>query len=286
MTEKIGLIKNPLTIIAIFAGIAEVSGTVVLPFVSEVNQQIFIYFLVCFPCLLVLLFFITLNFNNKALYAPSDYQDETNYIKINKFDISKQKTVEVKIPKEDSKNQFQLQVTERIEALSSHILRLEASMTQQNTTVGEEILEHKIDEYSFLVSNFRDADKFISQMRMDRIDFKVYRSYSTDGFADLNGHQAVWLGKAIPLKLAQTVLGKSKAFYPHLRYVMLADDVDLKEDNQIYIGGSTNSAERMFKLKPLKDGDFNRLKEIGSLEGFHDFIKQFESPFTDDATGH
>lgn len=48
MTEKIGLIKNPLTIIAIFAGIAEVSGTIVLPFIADENQGLFIYFLIFF----------------------------------------------------------------------------------------------------------------------------------------------------------------------------------------------------------------------------------------------
>jgi hypothetical protein len=34
MVEKIGTIKNPLTIIAIFAGIAEISGTAILQSVS------------------------------------------------------------------------------------------------------------------------------------------------------------------------------------------------------------------------------------------------------------
>jgi hypothetical protein len=33
--EKVGPIKNPLTIIAIFAAIAEISGTVVLPFMGD-----------------------------------------------------------------------------------------------------------------------------------------------------------------------------------------------------------------------------------------------------------
>ena len=100
MTEKIGKIKNPLTIIAIFAGIAEVSGTIVLPFMADTNQKLFIYFLICFPTLLVILFFLTLNFNNKVLYAPSDYKDETNYIKINNPDNQKlQDTLnEINIP--------------------------------------------------------------------------------------------------------------------------------------------------------------------------------------------
>ncbi len=74
-------VKNPLTIIAIFAGIAEVSGTVVLPFVSTENQETFIWFLMIFPIILVVGFFITLNKNHKVLYAPSDYKDEENFMK-------------------------------------------------------------------------------------------------------------------------------------------------------------------------------------------------------------
>lgn len=80
MTDKIGLVKNPLTIIAIFAGIAEVSGTIVLPHISENNQKIFMYFLMGFPTLLVMLFFGTLLFKHRVLYAPGDYQDEKNFM--------------------------------------------------------------------------------------------------------------------------------------------------------------------------------------------------------------
>lgn len=73
-------VSNPLTIIAIFAGIAEALAAVVLPFVSEQNQLVVLVFLLAFPCLLVVMFFLTLNFNNKVLYAPSDYADEANFV--------------------------------------------------------------------------------------------------------------------------------------------------------------------------------------------------------------
>ena len=43
MTEKINHVKNPLTIIAIFAGIAEVSGTIITPFIDKELQGIFIF---------------------------------------------------------------------------------------------------------------------------------------------------------------------------------------------------------------------------------------------------
>ena len=82
MIEKIRKISNPLTIIAIFAGLAEISGTVVLPFLEGDSQAIYLWFLMLFPVLLVVLFFITLNFNYKVLYAPSDFQDEDNFLKL------------------------------------------------------------------------------------------------------------------------------------------------------------------------------------------------------------
>jgi hypothetical protein len=40
MLESIKKISNPLTIIAIFAGLAEVSGTVVLPFLKDDSQSV------------------------------------------------------------------------------------------------------------------------------------------------------------------------------------------------------------------------------------------------------
>lgn len=81
MVDKIGAIRNPLTIIAIFAAIAEISGTIVLPFISIENQGAYIWFLMAFPLLLVVLFFLTLNFNHKVLYAPSDFKNEDNFFK-------------------------------------------------------------------------------------------------------------------------------------------------------------------------------------------------------------
>lgn len=80
MTEKIRRINNPLTIIAIFAALAEVNATVSLGLIPESLQGIFIWFVLGFPTFLVAGFFFTLNFNPKVLYAPSDFKDEQNFI--------------------------------------------------------------------------------------------------------------------------------------------------------------------------------------------------------------
>jgi len=81
MVENIGPVKNPLTIIAIFAGLAETSGTVVLPFIEKSIQGTFVWFLIVFPIILIVMFFLTLNFNHKVLYAPSDFEDEENFMR-------------------------------------------------------------------------------------------------------------------------------------------------------------------------------------------------------------
>lgn len=82
MLESIKKISNPLTIIAIFAGLAEISGTAVLPLLKDESQLLYVWFLMGFPILLIVLFFLTLNFNHKVLYAPSDFRDEDNFLKL------------------------------------------------------------------------------------------------------------------------------------------------------------------------------------------------------------
>ncbi len=77
---KFGHIKNPLTVTGIFAGITEAFGTSILPFISIANQTILVWFLIIFPILLVLLFFLTLNFNHKVLYAPSDFRKDQAFL--------------------------------------------------------------------------------------------------------------------------------------------------------------------------------------------------------------
>lgn len=63
---------NPITIIAIFAALAEASATSVLPYLGDQEREIYIWFLIAFPSALVVMFFLTINFNQKALFAPSE----------------------------------------------------------------------------------------------------------------------------------------------------------------------------------------------------------------------
>jgi hypothetical protein len=80
MTEKIKRINNPLTIIAIFAALEEVNATIAIGLINKELHHIFIWFVILFPTILVILFFVTLNFNTKVMYSPSDYNDDKSFM--------------------------------------------------------------------------------------------------------------------------------------------------------------------------------------------------------------
>lgn len=73
------LIKNPLTIVGIFAGLVEIAGTAVMPALSPAVQAIYVWFLMIFPALLVIAFFLTLFFRHHVLYAPSDFREDAGF---------------------------------------------------------------------------------------------------------------------------------------------------------------------------------------------------------------
>ncbi|WP_223489118.1 hypothetical protein [Pseudomonas sp. A-RE-19] len=75
-------ITNPMTIIAIFAALSETSAAVSLPFLEDSERELYVWFLISFPFYLLFLFFVTLNFNYRSLYAPSDFEKGKHFIKV------------------------------------------------------------------------------------------------------------------------------------------------------------------------------------------------------------
>ncbi|MFS2107886.1 hypothetical protein [Ralstonia sp. Ralssp135] len=82
MVEKIGHVRNPLTVIAIFAGLAEISGTVVLPILQGDVQGEYVLFLMFFPIFLVALFFFVLYKKHYVLYAPKDFNSDETFARL------------------------------------------------------------------------------------------------------------------------------------------------------------------------------------------------------------
>ncbi len=134
-------ISNPLTMIGIFAGIAEVAGTVVLPLVSGDLQRIFIWYVIGLPILLVVLFFITLNFNTSALYAPGDFKDEEHFMKLR----SLQKSVEqIERAVETAKNAIP-ECKEAMEPVARSVKRVSAAVDDYSNEILERRHRKSID---------------------------------------------------------------------------------------------------------------------------------------------
>lgn len=182
MIENVKAVKNPLTIIAIFAGIAEISGTVVLPFITPENQAVFVWFLIIFPVALIVLFFLTLNFNNKVLYAPSDFQDEQNYVNMNQLPRA---TKEEKIQKlNDELEDIELEI--EIDGEDVKVKKIDKSDT------STQVVENKKTEFSPLsfnstTTNMRSvivrAEEFALKKISEEFNSKIERDVkSYDGF--------------------------------------------------------------------------------------------------------
>jgi len=242
MIEKIGPIRNPLTIIAIFAGIAEVSGTAVLPFIYVQNQSIFVWFLIIFPSLLVVIFFATLNWNHKVLYAPSDYKDEENFVKTLNFDFSK-------------------------------------LQTNTPTTSTDKKIE-KI-KYEINVVNFINAVQFIRLLKSKNFFANIYFDTQDEEDKGMRAtpleHKAIWLGGNVPLSIAVSIIKMAKEFFPHIEYIHLSSDSPDAPNyihDQIFIGGATSAAIRL-SIKKMSESDFNKLYEFTNKKDLHEFVRSF-----------
>lgn len=71
-------VMNPISVIALFAALSEASAATVLPYLDTASRQVYIWFLIVFPFTLVVMFFLTLNFNANVLYAPCQCMNKTD----------------------------------------------------------------------------------------------------------------------------------------------------------------------------------------------------------------
>lgn len=140
-------VKNPLTIIAVFAGLTETVGVGILPFLEDQNQRFFLWFLVTYPFFLLVLFFATLWIKPQVLYAPSDFKDERNFM-----DLFTPASLEETLKKEEKElvfleNEKSVEVEDKTSDISKEPFALSNSQSDQSTGDGK----HE--------SNYEDAGK-------------------------------------------------------------------------------------------------------------------------------
>lgn len=142
-------VSNPLTVIAIFAGIAETSATAVLWQLTGVVQLIFVWYVMLFPVLLVSLFFFVLYKNNRKLYAPSDYEDQKDFMVANALSLD-QASFEIATLQSELSREEEAQTNVDIEDVSlklSKIKELVANATIKNKyALPSETVAHYLAE--------------------------------------------------------------------------------------------------------------------------------------------
>lgn len=78
--ESIGKVKNPLSMVALFAAISEVAMAFVITKLPDKLQEIFIWFVMGFPTILVFIFFFILYRKPAVFFSPGDYKKEELYV--------------------------------------------------------------------------------------------------------------------------------------------------------------------------------------------------------------
>jgi len=171
MTEHIKRINNPLTIIAIFAALAEVNATIAIGLIEPGLHSIFIWFVIGFPTLLVILFFLTLNYNTKVMYSPSDFKDDQTFVNslYGKFELP-----------EKEKNE-KTDIINRLSNLEKNInTNIEKQLGQLK--IDNPVLEEEIKKIKIQLKESTDINikEFISEFKIN-VDLKEklieYRNY-------------------------------------------------------------------------------------------------------------
>lgn len=230
--NKIGTIKNPLSVIAIFAGIAEISGTMVLPHIHEANQTLFIWFLMLFPFTLVILFFITLNWNHKVLYAPSDFKDEEHFV-----NLQKATTSEILMKMEDELS--------------------EQDDEQESNQTGKEKLTEKI--------NLKQASEIISSTEMKlssgSISTKEERQLHSSILRNIHRQRMIEIRllEDILINKLQSELGQK-----------IERDMKLNESHRMMFDGVIKSGENitLIEVKRMNRNTMNRSSLIRLMDTF------------------
>jgi hypothetical protein len=164
--EKVGPVKNPLTIIAIFAAIVEVSSIYVLPSINSNLQFIYIWFLMLFPTLLVISFFVVLWFKHYVLYAPSDYKDDKSFIGFFDKDFEENKI---------------LDITKSVVDSVTNAVKENVRNTENNLTTAKDMAERNAEEAATKVSEIL-SDKLEDYIHSNA-NMNKQRNYGIDAYA-------------------------------------------------------------------------------------------------------
>ncbi len=121
-------VKNPLAMIALFAGISEIAMSYTLVNIPIELQRIFIWFVMSFPFVLVGAFFFVLYTKPAVLFAPSDYDKDEMYLN----SISNQPTIQENLKVEQIEESVKVlqDFMEQVIATGNHNSEIETNFVE------------------------------------------------------------------------------------------------------------------------------------------------------------
>ena len=294
-----GFVTNPISVIGLFLVLVEGIAALVVS-QSELPYSlnlILVLFIVFFPFAVLWVFYRLVTKHHKKLYSPGDYKDEKNFVSTYNSATQAEELIEVCHQNEDD----QLHTNEGMtlddinllkEAINSVVAMQKelAKQSEEEETVAivesvEKDINERLDSYVMekqfefrtSVSYIYGSREFVKKLNREGCLAEIY--YDVTGkktpLKKNAEHEAIWLGKKVPLNLAVNIIKMAKNKFPHLKYVKLSsDEAPAYVDYQIFIGGSTNTAVKQ-GLKALNQNDFERMYECESVEDLHAYILQF-----------
>lgn len=297
MGDKGNFFKNPIGVIGLFLVLTEAiaSAVIVKSNLNDFQNTILVVFVVLFPCIVLWVFYLLVTKHHKKLYSPSDYKDEQNFVNTYNSNTQKNESVithkETMTQKEDNDKSIAI-----LKDALMDIVQLQKKIipTVEDSVISENDKENYISSMDeFLRGTFEDEEeevlrveispmykcsKLLEELVKQNYIVGIYRFGVEKKFVSNIGHEAIWLGCEVPLDMAVNVIKMAKRYYPHLKYIQLSDDEEFAPEYvkyQIYIGGATSTAKER-KLRGLSEYDFEKLYSFGSINEFHNYIKQFD----------
>ncbi len=295
-----GLVKNPIGVIGLFLVLVEAIAAIVIVNSSLINSLnlILVLFVTLFPILVLIMFYNLVTRHHEKLYSPSDFRDEKNFVETyNKLTQSNnyiQKDISVAKVNSQSNDGMSKDDIKLIKETLNSVMSMQKQMVAENkkTTAIKELekvekdinerlenyAEKKNGKYHIFVTNMKKCTHFIETLHRMGYNAEIYEySFKNNSYNQYEEHEAIWLGREVPVNMIVEVIKLAKSMFPHLKYIEFNDDCSPKEtDYEIYIGGATSTAKDS-NLKQLKEGDFEKLYAIKDKDEMQKFVGKFSN---------
>ena len=292
----LGVIKNPIGIIGLFLVLVEAIAAFVvikssLPYLLNL---ILVIFIVIFPFAVLIVFYLLVTKHHEKLYSPSDYKDERNFVKTYNSATRSEEIIEVDAGDKDestvTKEGMTIEDINLIKDSLNTIVTMQKTLTQKNGKDEKtEIVEHvektineRLESYAtekeidckISVSNMYGSNDFVNNLNSKGYKAKIYFGHGGDNrtLKKNSEHEAIWLGKNVPVSFAIEIIKMAKNKFPHLKYIDYQSSIAPEYVNyQIYIGGATSTAKKD-GLTTMTTSDFEKLYECKSQEDLYSYI--------------